>query len=61
MKFKTMEPNSTVTKPGVIILIGVFFLLFFPPSLFGAITSSSSNLSWVNIFIGVAGGLAFFL
>ena len=43
----------------------IFFLIlliwFLPASLLGAQAENQANFSWPNIFIGIAGGLAFFL
>ncbi|MCK5099866.1 MAG: Na/Pi cotransporter family protein, partial [Desulfobacteraceae bacterium] len=67
MKLKIQNLNRLKKVLPLNLFIGIsllFFLpsfLMFPSSLMGAEAANTTNFSWINIFIGIAGGLAFFL
>jgi phosphate:Na+ symporter len=61
-----MELSMSNTKRSrklfsVILFFTILILCFQPTSLLGGETNAGTGFSWINIFIGLAGGLAFFL
>ncbi len=61
MKLKTKLFNGVEKLLSLKLFVIVSMLWFFPVAIFGAEVNNSTDFSWVNIFIGIAGGLAFFL
>lgn len=52
-----MRPDSAIIRS----LAAIFVVGFIPLAFAGTQTSSASNIQWNQIFIGIAGGLSFFL
>lgn len=61
MELRKIKPANSIIKIRFGILLLLLFLLFLLPTLAIAKTAGPHDISWKNIFIGLAGGLAFFL